>query len=177
MDVILGIDPGTTMGWAVGQIAAPYCLLSHGSRRLMAPKGDDTHPGERYRRALVMLESVVIPCDHVHLVAYELPHASGRLAAQYHYGIIAVCQMFAAQVGAECIGVHSATLKKHATGNGHAEKDQMVAAAYRARLVPKDHVFASHDEADAIWIMDYARCIYRRNNPASRQPAGARARA
>lgn len=173
MDVILGIDPGTTMGWAAGSVAAPFMDRS-GAMRLTRP-GD--HPGNRYHAALSVMQGRIARGDAAILVAYELPHASGRLAAQYHYGIIAVCQMFAAQVGADVIGVHSATLKKHATGNGRAEKDQMVAAAYRARLVPKDHVFASHDEADAIWIMDYARAIYRRNNPAARQHAGARARA
>lgn len=172
MGAIIAIDPGTRLGFAVGYLWDAGRMNPRSGAVTVATPSD--HPGERYRTVRDLLHELCPVGARVVAVAYELPHLSGRLAAQYHHGVIAVCQMFAAEVGADVIAVHSATLKKHATGNGRAEKEEMVQAARRARLVPAGYRFASHDEADALWILDYARMFYRRTHPAAYDPPRAR---
>ncbi len=58
---------------------------------------------------------------------------------------------FAAEHDIETMPVHSATLKKFATGNGRASKADMVTAA-RAR----GWSLVDHNEADAALLLEYA---------------------
>ena len=48
-------------------------------------------------------------------------------------------------------GIPVGTLKKYATGKGNAGKPAMIAAACAKGWEPVDH-----NEADALWILDYA---------------------
>ena len=58
---------------------------------------------------------------------------------------------FAAEHNIELMPVHTATLKKFATGSGRANKDDMVQAAKARGWSPQDD-----NEADAQLLLDYA---------------------
>ena len=58
---------------------------------------------------------------------------------------------FAAKYNIETMPVHTATLKKFATGNGRASKEDMVKAAIQRGWNPVDD-----NEADAILLLEYA---------------------
>ena len=152
---ILAVDPGGSCGWAVGDAGAGATgLIASGTWRL---DGDRSHPGLRYVRLLHECELLARDHPSIALVAYETPHMSGRLAAEYHLGVIAHLQSWAARHQIPVLSVHSSTLKKHATGDGRADKSAMVSCA-RQRF---GRTPATHDEADAIWIYHYSRSHWR----------------
>lgn len=61
-----------------------------------------------------------------------------------------------------CLEAHLQTIKKHATGNGRAGKEEVTAAAVR-RFGP----VADDNEADALWLLDHAISLIRK----TRKPA------
>lgn len=176
---VIAIDPGTTFGWAVGSVeedAGGYVnagkggrsrarfLIASGSERVNA---DKKFPGRRYEHLRMHLRDLFYIYGAAILYVYETPHQSGRLAAEYHFGMIATIQAEASRLPAEVLAVHSSTLKKYATGNGRAEKPDMLRAA--TRLVGPQYELSGHDEADAIWLCHYGRSEYLRTHPEVRK--------
>lgn len=96
------------------------------------------------------------------LIAYEMPHARGGSATQVLMGFVAVVHEFCAMHGVSHSSVHTATLKKHATGKGNAGKPDMISAALRrwpSRLAVHDQIGGNalgDDEADALCILAWA---------------------
>jgi len=64
---------------------------------------------------------------------------------------VATVQAWCAEHGIEHAAVHSATIKKHATGKGNAGKQEMVAAMQALGFRPEDD-----NEADALALLDWA---------------------
>ena len=64
-----------------------------------------------------------------------------------------VLQLGCLEKGIEYKGVGVGTIKKHATGNGHAKKDAMILAA---TLKWPDINIIDDNHADALWLLDYA---------------------
>lgn len=89
------------------------------------------------------------------MVIYEQAHQRGRYATEVAYGLGTRVKELCARKNIPCKTVHSGTLKKFATGDGHAEKAAMVTCAQ----VLKRGV-TSDDEADALWILEYAICTF-----------------
>ena len=87
------------------------------------------------------------------LIIYEMPHFRGGPATDVLVGMATRIQEFGALYGIEYTPVHSATLKKFATGSGRASKESMLS---RAREEWGEHVI-DDNEADALFLMDYAR--------------------
>lgn len=84
-------------------------------------------------------------------VVVELPiyHAKGQRSVQiggYHY----LLRDALYRAGAHVIDVNVGTLKMFATGNGNANKHQMVSSA-REQLGYQGH---DDDEADALWLLE-----------------------
>lgn len=65
-----------------------------------------------------------------------------------------VMKLWCVQRSIKCIGVSPTKLKRWATGDGKAKKDQMVAAA--RRMFP-DRAITGDDEADALMLLLYAQ--------------------
>lgn len=86
------------------------------------------------------------------LVVYERAHHRGGAATELCVGLMTRAQEFATRIGAEYMAVHTATLKKYATGKGNAGKPEMVswAAAKVNRFITDDN------ESDAIALLYYA---------------------
>jgi len=95
------------------------------------------------------------PCDGhkvFDLVAYEQAHHRGGYATEIGVGLATRVQEFAARIGAECMPVHTATLKKFATGSGRAGKSAMCDAFMEIF----GYKPVTDDEADAYWLLKYA---------------------
>ena len=87
------------------------------------------------------------------LVVYEeVRRHLGTDAAHVYGGLLSVLQVECETRGIAYQGVPVATIKRHATGKGNADKAAMVAAAQ----VRWPHA-KNHDESDALWLLDWAR--------------------
>lgn len=111
----------------------------------------------RYLRLRARLNEMHEAFPDIGLVVYEqtLARVTGRAvsmtAAEYAMGCATHVQSWCAEKHVQHTAVHAATLKKHATGKGNSDKAAMMAAA-RAR----GWQFKDDNEADALWIFDYA---------------------
>ena len=88
------------------------------------------------------------------LVVYEKPHFRGYDATLSGVGLISLIQLICYETGTQCIGVHTATLKKFATGYGKATKSEMTTMANRIEGLDLK-VKENNDEADAIHLALY----------------------
>ena len=145
---ILALDPGSSCGFAVGD---PAGVLVSGVWQLTPGRGDS--PGMRYVRLRGYLEDVLRAYPDLALVVYEQAHHRGGAATEYAVGCATTVQTWCAERGIDHSAVHSATVKKWATGRGNAKKAEMVRLA-RERFQPTT---STDDEIDALWMLDWAR--------------------
>jgi len=87
------------------------------------------------------------------LVVYEMAHHRGGYATELLLGMVTRVQEFCTRYGIDYTSIHSAILKKTATGKGKASKEQMieVAEGIVGRKVLDDN------EADAILLIRAAK--------------------
>jgi len=145
--VILGLDLGTTTGWAVrdGGVCASGMWL------LKPPRGAAF--GYRFREFGVLVRGVVVH-DEVGLVAYEDVKAhAGTLAAHVYGGFLAILEVACGDLGVPLKALGVGAIKKFATGKGNADKETMVLAARRRWPEWKREKY-DHNEADARWIAE-----------------------
>jgi len=139
---VVGIDPGMTTGWAIdtgSTIAAGTWQLTHKSE----------HPLMRLHDYL----SGILSLNEVSLLCYEEPVARGMAARSLNRQmgiIILVCE----RLRIPHYPVNPGTLKKHATGSGRADKEQMLEAAQG-----RGWEFTDHNAVDALWLADYGRSL------------------
>ncbi len=90
------------------------------------------------------------------LVIYEkpIPFHSGQAAAQLAYGFSTRVEEFCARLRIRCESVQPNVLKKFATGNGRAEKAEMIRFAQALKKGVTDD-----NEADALWLLEYAKSL------------------
>lgn len=74
---------------------------------------------------------------------------------ELYHGFLMLVNMYAAGFGIPLFGIHVSTLKKQFTGNGHADKEQMVARAHELGW-KGGQVGTSlyHDQVDAIALLE-----------------------
>ena len=144
---ILALDLGTTTGWALrGRDSA----ISSSSEAFKPQRFEGG--GMRYLRFKRWLTEIKQSCDGIDAVYFEEVRRHAGVDAAHAYG------GFMAHLTAWCEhhqipyqGVPVGTIKKHATGKGNANKDQMIGAA---RL--RGHAPADDNEADAIALLHWA---------------------
>lgn len=146
MNRILAIDPGTFTGWAsdLNGVRESGC-------EVFQPRRGQS-PGWRFIKFNVWLYAW--SAKKIQLIVYEKPirlHQSWA-AAEVALGLGTRIQEFAARENIPCKVVTNNQVKQFATGNGRAEKEQMV----RAAQVLKRGVL-DHNEADALWLLEYAK--------------------
>lgn len=137
---VLAIDPATRCGWAWSDgysIEYGHWNLKH------------KNPEHELLRLFTELGNLGAVYG-VDVITFERPiPVRGMATTQKHGEKIAILKLFAAMNGVTIHGGFVATsIKKHATGNGRAEKEDMIAACRAIGLDPK-----TDDEADAIWIL------------------------
>jgi len=155
MTAVLAIDPGTKCGWALRRDGD----LTSGVWDLLPTRKTKHHT--RWLNLWSCLDEI----GPVSCVAYELvmahPSAGAKLgrkgpgfntrAAHVYGGIVAVIEMWADHRKVLVMGEHVGRIKKHATERGNATKLSMLEAA-RKRW--PDQSVATHDQADALWLLD-----------------------
>ena len=143
---ILALDCGTKTGYATN------LLNGEGSGVVdFKPKARESG-GMRFLRFASWL-SEMFDLVKPDLVCYEMPHNRGGSATEVLNGMVAIVQKECASRGIEYTTVHSATLKKFATGSGRAGKEDMI---HRATEVFNKRIL-DDNEADALWLLEYAK--------------------
>ena len=140
---ILALDLGTKCGWATNDVSGTWMLKAKTTESA----------GQRYvnfERCLIAVHK----SRPITLVVYEEVHAhSGVEAAHVFGGLQGILQSFCIRNKIEYRGVGVQTIKKHATGNGNADKKKMLSAAIEkfksVNVVDDNH-------ADALWVLDLA---------------------
>lgn len=141
---ILALDLGTTTGWAYR--ATDGTILS-GSQSFKPQRFDGG--GMRYLRFARWLAETC-PVEKTEVVYEEVRNHAGVDAAHAYGGFLSHLQSFCEQREFPYSGVPVGTIKKHATGRGNANKEQMVAAVRSWGYAPADD-----NEADAIALLRY----------------------
>ena len=144
---ILTLDLGTQTGWALRDRDG---AVTSGSESFKPQRFEGG--GMRYLRFKRWLTEIKQSCDGIDAVYFEEVRRHAGVDAAHAYG------GFMAHLTAWCEhhqipyqGVPVGTIKKHATGKGNANKDQMISAA---RL--RGHAPADDNEADAIALLHWA---------------------
>ncbi|WP_444543198.1 crossover junction endodeoxyribonuclease RuvC [Marivita lacus] len=144
---LLALDLGTTTGWAL-----------HGADGLITSGTVSFRPGRfdgggmRYLRFSNWLGELDRLSGPIAAIWFEeVRRHVGTDAAHVYGGLLATLTSWAETAGVAYQGVPVGTIKKHATGQGNANKDAMIAAARARGFSPVDD-----NEADAIAILLWA---------------------
>lgn len=143
---IVAIDPATRTGWAV--LARGWTRPESGVQTFDLRRGES--PGMRFIRFRAWLESLAQWDPELYV--YELAHHRGGPATELCVGFTTRIIEEAARRGAQHVGVHTATLKKYATGSGRAGKDEMIESTRKRWAIdPQDD-----NEADSLMLLAWA---------------------
>jgi crossover junction endodeoxyribonuclease RuvC len=138
---VVALDLGTKMGWAVLEDGQRFS----GTEEFQSGRFEGG--GMRYlrfRRWLAKLGPGEVYFE-------EVRFSKTTDAAHVYGGMLATLTAWCEEHGVPYMGVPVKTVKKHATQNGNAGKPAMVAAARARGWEPRDD-----NEADALWILDWA---------------------
>lgn len=146
---ILALDLATATGWALAENGR----IESGVQDFSKKRGETN--GILFLRFNRWLDEIATKDGkaRVRVIAYEQAHHRGGAATQIGVGLGTRVDELCAKHGIECLPVHSATLKKHATGSGRADKAAMCAAASRFA----GHAIRDDNEADALLLLKYAQ--------------------
>lgn len=139
----LAIDFGADTGWAMWEDGVVTSGVNH-----LGKKSKNEGGGIKFIRFQRFLKDFGKP----DLVSFEeVKRHIGVYAAHAYGGYLAVlmawCESFETPIPYE--GIPVGTIKKHATGNGSASKNQMIEAAKKKLGISPEN----DDEADALWIL------------------------
>jgi crossover junction endodeoxyribonuclease RuvC len=145
---ILAIDAATVTGWA-----------SEIDRRRESGFKDFTPlpgegPGWRYIRFNVWLYTWKEKPLELVVVEKTIPNMTRAITSEIAFGLSTRVTEFCARQRVRLIGIHNATLKKYFTGDGRAEKHEMIRAAQT--IDPK---VEDDNEADAILLLQFAKLV------------------
>ena len=147
LNLVLGIDPGTQLGWAV---------CTHDGRIVMSGVESFTDVANKgYGAMFVAFRALLRNLQRNHgpfaAIAYELPFMRGPVPSRILWGMAAHTQERCAMWRCRPLPVNTMTLKKFATGSGKADKAQMISAAWL--VLGEQHApQLSEHEADAIHV-------------------------
>lgn len=159
---LLGLDPGGSTGYAWTE---EPCVSVE--RSGVWQLGKIEKPGRRFGYLLGQLD--LFEPTHV---AYERPFSlRGKPAQTWHYGYLAVVQLWCEGSGAEFAEVNPKKLKSYATGRSGANKEEMQQAACRCfkSTLPMD--FDEH-RIDALWVLAWGLQVFGLGEPDEVRAAG-----
>lgn len=143
---ILAIDPGRKCGWALFEDD----ITESGVMDFSLKRGESQ--GMVFVRFNAWLKKMI--AHHLPgVVIYEMPHHRGGPATQLLYGMTTRIQERCDLCNIQYTAIHSATLKKFATGSGRANKEEMTREARTKWEKP----YIEDDEADALWMMEWGK--------------------
>lgn len=156
--VILAADPALHYGLCLVVVlpdaSIEYVDSTHVDIKAEVKRG-------RGRQLIEMADRIVAWCDDrlhggVDLAAYEAPTPQNQKSSLVQGACVGAFLQAAERLGAsgEVAVCHPSTLKKHATGHGHAPKHQIVERANE--LVEPDLPIHDDNEADAVCLAYWA---------------------
>jgi hypothetical protein len=166
---VLALDIATTTGWAWHREGMPRPFF--GATRLPGKAGAIGEPADALLRFLretyITLRDSGDPITHFFYEMPFLPQSVNSSTSKRLMGLLAICEMFAHQVGAVgCYEVDIATWRKHFIGRGSGFKKTADKKAYLPGHDPKDLAINRcaqygwhtdvHDAAEALGILDYS---------------------
>jgi len=143
-DTIIAFDPATHTGCCVGSVTANSI-----PKALEGPITFSIKPIKEptlgyYIRKIRELVDEYDP-DYI---AWEEAYVRNYTSARLQFGIAGIIQGYAERRKSTMIAIHPSSIKKRATGNGRASKDEVVKAA--KEIAPC--LIHDDNEADAFWI-------------------------
>ena len=151
---VLGLDLASETGHSVFANG----VFSWGHKKFVRRKGrktiPDDHIGIKFHDFRNYLKELIYTYK-ITMIAYEEP--AGRASSmQALYGLRGVMMDVACKRDIIVKSIYPSTLKKWATGNGHASKYDMM------KVLNEKHGFAvsTHDEADAVFLVLWARSTF-----------------
>lgn len=150
---VLALDLATKTGWALKDRKGR--VLS-GVQEFSLKRGES--PGMRFLRFrkwladILSLNEMTADFQPPGLVAYEQAHHRGAHATQLALGLTTDVLAEAAHRSLEHMAVHTATLKKWATGDGRAGKPKMIE---KAQSVYPGIEIIDDNHADALLLLAY----------------------
>lgn len=142
MKAILALDLATQTGWAHSSSG----LVTSGSEGFKLKKNDGT--GVRFLKFRSWLRDQIEIIKPELIVFEEVMRWSSGAAAKCYCGLLAILQTECEAKEIPYEGVHVGTIKKAATKNGAASKEQMIQAARARGYKPQDD-----NEADALHLL------------------------
>jgi len=144
MKAILALDLATQTGWAYSSAG----LVTSGSEGFMPRKNEGK--GQRFLKFRSWLRDQIEIVKPELVVFEEVMRWSSGAAAKCYCGLLAIMMTECEAKEIRYEGVHVGTIKKSATKNGSATKEQMIQAARARGYKPQDD-----NEADAIHILHF----------------------
>ena len=155
--IVLALDQATVTGWALVRDTGE--VIASGIWKLADAKRTGESRGMRYIRFRRFLQDALssnFEQDKIGMICHEQTLLRGGAATEIANGLKALILEVAAETEVEVSCVHTSELKKFATGNGRAEKEDMVKACISLSGVsPSDD-----NEADAVLIGLWASAKY-----------------
>ena len=157
---VLALDMAIKTGW---------CVMQDGNRIEASGVWDYTHARDKGRHNGHLFNEVYGDIDDavttygVNLICYERAHHRGA-STRITLGMASAALMAAASLNIEVFDVHTVTLKKFATGNYKAGKDDM--KAFAKTLLGREPV--DDNEADAVAVAVWAMANARSHFPSGR---------
>ena len=149
----LALDLATKTGWATRQNGK----IISGVQDFSLKRGDS--PGMRYIYFVQWLHKITgepalagYRKNEVDTIIYEQAHHRGGASTEIASGFATHLQSFCAKHGNEHTAVHTATLKKFATGSGRGDKSGMI--RFAKDKLGRDPI--DDNEADAVCLLCYA---------------------
>lgn len=150
---ILALDIGIKTGYAIwtthGESIHVTTSLFSGVKEFKFKRGDS--PDIRFLMFQAWLKRVVRTYN-IKLIIYEKAFLRGGAASDFLKGFILIIRMVAVEFDCSYVGLMGTSLKKYATGNGRASKEEMVLTATQRYGKVKDD-----NQADALHLLAYAR--------------------
>ena len=147
---ILALDTATKTGWAIIQDGK---LIESGVQDFTKQRGSSN--GILFLNFRHWLRQILLD-NQVTFVIYEQAHHRGGAATEICVNLTGRVQECCSELGIEYTTVHTATLKKWATGVGNADKgEMMVRASIELGRRPIDS-----NEADAVMMAAFASNMY-----------------
>ena len=145
--VVLAIDLGTTTGWAMRAIDGH---ITHGF--VSFKPGRYEGGGMRYLRFKHWLNELRLLASDIHSVYFEeVRRHAGVDAAHVYGGLLATLSAWCEHHNLPYQGVPVGTIKRHATGKGNANKDEVIKA-----MQLLGHSVKDDNEADALALLYWA---------------------
>ena len=146
MDKVLALDLGTATGWAASvDVRVQYGTWSFRPSRYEGG-------GMRYVRFRHQLAEAHELIGFEAVYFEEVRRHAATDAAHVYGGLLATLTAWCEEAHVPYQGIPVGSIKRHATGKGNAPKPAMIAAARARGWTP-----ANDNEADALWILDYAQ--------------------